>query len=150
MLRWLIFFIKFELQNSFPHSWSIGYDGSPVYFLDNSTVCFLNGNCVKFINIENGGASYLPTPGDGINNLTVNSSYGFIAFSEDGIDARIFVYDSKDLTAPNVILKGTCLYVYKDPHVLIIVLSSFIHWLIASAHCRVTFWDIVEGWARGY
>lgn len=88
------------------NSWSFGYDGSPVYFLDNKTVCFLNGNCVKFINIENGATSYLPTPGDGIHNLTVNSSYGVIAFSEDSLDSQIFIYDPKELNRAKVTLKG--------------------------------------------
>ena len=87
-------------------SWSIGYNGSPIHFIDSQTICYLNGNCVKFVNIESGSVRYLQSPGNGISNLAVNPVYGYIAFNENGLKARIFIYHIDDLNKPYNVLSG--------------------------------------------
>ena len=90
----------------FVFSWSVGYDGSPVYFTDENVICFINSNCLKFIDLTSQITTYLPAPGDGIQSLAVNIEYGFIAFSEDGINAKIFVYNVHQLDTPSGTLEG--------------------------------------------
>jgi len=66
----------------------------------------LNGNCVKLVDIKDGSVRYLETPGNGIATLTVNSSYGYIAFGENGLNARIFIYNKNNLDEPLIVIPG--------------------------------------------
>ena len=48
----------------------------------------------------------METPGNGIATLTVNPLYGCIAFSENGLNARIFIYSKDNLDQPVIIIPG--------------------------------------------
>ncbi|XP_066933494.1 cilia- and flagella-associated protein 43-like [Clytia hemisphaerica] len=87
-------------------NWSVGYDGSPVHFLDNKTICYVNGNCIKIVNIEDNSVNYLQSPGNGIAVLAVNPLYGYLAFSENGLNANIYIYNKNDLVKPSHTLPG--------------------------------------------
>ena len=88
------------------YSWSVGYEGSPIYFTDENVICFINANSLKFIDLTNQQTRYLQAPGDGIQTLAVNIGYGFVAFSEDGMNAKIFIYNINQLDTPKKTLKG--------------------------------------------
>ena len=77
-----------------------------MHYIDSNTVCFLNSNCLRLINTEDGQTQFINAPGDGIQTLAVNSNYGVLAFSEDGLNARIFVYKIGNLREPFSQLSG--------------------------------------------
>ncbi|XP_065649701.1 cilia- and flagella-associated protein 43 isoform X4 [Hydra vulgaris] len=81
-------------------NWSVGYNGSPIYFIDQNIICYLSLNSLKFHDITNDLVWYLESPGDGIQTLAINPEYGYVAFSEDGLDASIFVYKITSLESP--------------------------------------------------
>lgn len=87
-------------------SWSIGYNGTPLYFVDDTTICFVNGNCIKFVNLTNGSVRYLHASSNGISTIAVNPSHGLVAFGENGLNAKIFVYEIKNLDKPISTIPG--------------------------------------------
>lgn len=58
------------------------------------------------VHLDNGTVDFIKSPGDGIQNLAVNTNYGSLAFSEDGLHARIFVYEIGNLSQPHSVLSG--------------------------------------------
>ncbi len=86
--------------------WSIGYNGSPIFFTNNKTIAHLAGNCIRLFNIESGEEKFIRSPGDGIGVIAVNTSYNLIALSESCIDTNIFIYDLDDTSEPKAVLQG--------------------------------------------
>ena len=70
----------------------MGYNGSPAHYLDPCTLCYLTPNCLTTTNLEDGNTHFHNMLGDGIQTLAINTTQGALAVSEDGINARIFVY----------------------------------------------------------
>ena len=66
----------------------------------------MNGNCIKFVNINDGSVSYLHAPGNGISALAVNPFHGLVAFGENGLNAKIFIYETKKLDKPICTIPG--------------------------------------------
>lgn len=66
----------------------------------------MNGNCIKFVNITDGSVRYLHASCNGISTLAVNPSHGLVAFGENGLNAKIFVYELKNLNKPICTIPG--------------------------------------------
>lgn len=56
---------------------------------------------------------YLHAPGNGISTIAVNPSYGLIAFGENGLNAKIFIYETNNLEKPLRTIPGKCFSPYK-------------------------------------
>ena len=69
------------------------------------------GNNVKFVNTSDKRESILPSPGDGVGALTVNTSYSALAFAELKVNPRIFIYVYPDFSQPRVTLEGEFVFV---------------------------------------
>ena len=91
-------------------SWCVGYTGQPVHYANDSTICYVNDNCIKLLKPAEESVTYLSSPGDGVGVLAVNSLYGYLAFSEEGCNARIFVYSIYDLDKPQCTLTGSYIF----------------------------------------
>lgn len=79
---------------------SVGYNGSRICYINDEIVCFILGNTIKFIDIKTKEEQYILSPGDGIQSFAVNSSYECIAFSDEGAETNIFIYEYINLTTP--------------------------------------------------
>eukprot|EP00794_Sanderia_malayensis_P005297 gene5297-5966_t len=86
--------------------WSVGYNGSPIFFIKNDVIAHLTGNSVRFLNLTSGEETFITSPGDGIDIFAVNTTYNVIAFSEACINTKIFIYDLDNCWEPKAVLQG--------------------------------------------
>ena len=75
-------------------------------YTDEVTVAHTCGNCIRFLNTETNEETFLDCPGDGIGAFATNPIYGEIAFSDKGIDAKIYIYEAPIYDEPKVVLRG--------------------------------------------
>ncbi|XP_033633066.1 cilia- and flagella-associated protein 43-like isoform X1 [Asterias rubens] len=88
-------------------AWAQGYSGSDALFINRNTLCYVCGNGIKFIDITTGREEIYSSPGMGIGAFTVSGSTHLVAFSENCLNPRIFVFSYPGFTQKSVCQGGT-------------------------------------------
>ncbi|XP_034040088.1 cilia- and flagella-associated protein 43 [Thalassophryne amazonica] len=86
--------------------WIQGFTNTNIEFIDNTTVCYVCGNFICFLNLETKIKTLFQCPGRGIGAFTANSHNGIFALSEHNVNPSIFIYIFPELELKNE-LKGT-------------------------------------------
>ncbi|CAG6016962.1 unnamed protein product [Menidia menidia] len=96
----------FSLNYNLIHSWIQGFTNKKIDFVDNTTVCYILGNHICFLNLDTKMQSVFRSPVRDLGILTANGNSGIFAFSEQKLSPSIFVYSFPELVPKNV-LKGS-------------------------------------------
>ncbi|XP_033122449.1 cilia- and flagella-associated protein 43-like isoform X2 [Anneissia japonica] len=87
-------------------SWVQGYNGSNATFINQTTICYPCGNFIKFLDISSNDEAIHSSPGEGIGAFTVCGTQHVLAFSENCLSPRIFIYTYPSLTEKVVCKDG--------------------------------------------
>ncbi|XP_071946948.1 cilia- and flagella-associated protein 43-like [Antedon mediterranea] len=79
-------------------SWAQGYNGSNALFINQNTICYPCGNFVKFLDIRTKNEAIHSSPGEGIGAFTVCGTQNLVAFSENCLSPRIFIFSYPSFT----------------------------------------------------
>lgn len=85
--------------------WSLGYKGSQLHFVNNSTLVFGCGNALTFIHSDGTHIRSLPSEGRGVGTIAVCPKIGLIAYTESTLNPQIFMLKYPDGSLINT-LKG--------------------------------------------
>lgn len=73
-------------------SWSYGYKGTQLHFIDSHTVVYGCGNTLTFVNHSSGEhVRSLASEGRGVGPIAVCPRSGLVAYTEDKVQPEIFV-----------------------------------------------------------
>ena len=79
-------------MSSLSCSWSYGYKGTQLFFIDNNTLVYGCGNTLTFVNQSSGKhICSLASEGRGVSTIAVCSRGGLVAYTEETLQPRIFV-----------------------------------------------------------
>lgn len=71
--------------------WSVGYDGSPIHFIDNSTLVHGSGNGLCLIHHSGRHVKSLPSHGNGVGPIATAPQAGTIVYAESTLNPKVFV-----------------------------------------------------------
>ena len=77
-------------------SWSCGYKGTQLQFIDNTTLAYGCGNTLTFVNYNGQHVRSLPSEGRGVGPIAVSPRSGLIAYAEMTLQPQIFVLKYPD------------------------------------------------------
>ena len=87
-----------------------GYNGGPIHFIDEVTICFLAGRNIKFINTETKDQNYHYRDVKSVGLFTVSKEYQVFAYTENSLNPSIHI-----ISFPNFEEKceisGNCIHV---------------------------------------
>lgn len=86
--------------------WAQGYNGSTAAFISKKILCHACGSNIKFIDITNNKEWVYRSAADGVGALTVSAAQGLVAFSELGLNPRIFVHSFTGFSQKSVCKGG--------------------------------------------
>ncbi|XP_077991965.1 cilia- and flagella-associated protein 43-like [Glandiceps talaboti] len=83
--------------------WAQGYNGSNAEYISHNTICYACGSNINFYNTDDNKETAYPSPGEGVNLITVSGTHHAVAVAEQAINPRIFIH-----TYPGFIKKAVC------------------------------------------
>ena len=94
-----------------PCRWSVGYDGSPIHFIDNSTLVYGSGNGLCLVNRSGKHVKSLPSHGSGVGPVATAPQASTIMYAESTLNPKVFAvsYPSCELIAT---FRGTHVYLH--------------------------------------
>lgn len=92
-------------KHVFSYRWSLGYDGSPIHFVDNSTLLYSGGNGLTLVHHGGKHVRSLPSHGRGVGPIATAPKANLIVYAESTLQPKIFAisYPKYELTTT---LKG--------------------------------------------
>ena len=78
------------------HRWSLGYKGSQLHFINNTTLVFGCGNALTFIRSDGTHICSLPSEGRGVGVIAVCPKMGLITYAESTLNPKIFMLKYPD------------------------------------------------------
>lgn len=78
------------------HRWSLGYKGSQLHFINNTTLVFGCGNALTFIHSDGTHICSLPSKGRGVGAIAVCPKMGLVAYAESTLNPKIFMLKYPD------------------------------------------------------
>ena len=81
--------------------WFLGYDGSPIHFVDNSTLLYSSGNGLTLVHHSGKHVRSLPSHGRGVGPIATAPKANTIVYAESTLRPKIFAisYPICELTA---------------------------------------------------
>ena len=70
--------------------WSVGYDGSAIHFINNSTLVYGSGNGLCMVDQGGKHVQSLPSHGSGVGPIATAPQAGTIVYAESTLNPRIF------------------------------------------------------------
>lgn len=129
----------------FKASWVQGYSGSDIFFIGDSTIAYICGRHVKFINVKTGDEnvySGLEADEEAISTLAVHRSDSVFAISETSPRPRVHVISFPDFGHVSTLKDGALL----DYHALAFgPTDAFIATVSTHPDFRVTIWNYSSG-----
>ncbi|EDV20844.1 uncharacterized protein TRIADDRAFT_60769 [Trichoplax adhaerens] len=131
-----------------PMSWMQGYNGGPIHFIDEVTICFLAGRNIKFINTETKDQNYHYLNVKSVGLFTVSKEYQVFAYSEIGLNPSIHIISFPNFEEKCVISGIAKLeisaFTFSTYGTYISFITGVPDFLISVCHHQITMWNIEQ------